>query len=410
VIYETNRTVKTVGEIMKDYIYASVEFGSHTIKLLISEFVEEKQNILFIDEIPSKGIVAGVIEQKQEVVRDCRKLIERAEDFLDAKIKSVVVMLPSVNLTTKEVSYDLTIPENRVQGKHIKNLFNKVYSEESSDEQSNQEIAFIYPKRFLSSKTRKSIFNPINEITRDLFVTLEVVYEDQKTMIDYVEIIDSCGLEVLDIMPSVVAYKNSLLTKEEMTNYACVVDIGDMTTTITVYHDQLVYKSECFKIGAQNVTKALEETLGLTPKDAIEFKEIHGQAVSKEASQEIVFEQKFSDGSITYITSEYVSKIIDEKYIEILRVIRQYLLETGLKSKINHYYLVGGAVLMMNFETLFKHNFGEHVSIRRPDFIGSRHSKYSAIISGHFNIYYLEKLFEEDYHMIKFNEVEERLD
>lgn len=381
-------------------VYVSVEFGSHTIKLLVSEFVDEKQNILFIDEEKTNGIQAGIIEQKEIVARDLKKLIERAENFLNAKIKSVVVMLPSVNIHSNEVNYDLTIPENRVQGKHIKNLFNKIYQEENNDPK--LEIAFIYPRRFLSSKTRKNMAVPINEITRDLYVSLEVVYEDKKTMFDYLEVLDTCGLEVLDIMPNPVAYKNSLLLKEEMMDYACVVDLGDQTTTITVYRDDLIYKSETFRIGSRTATKAIEEQFGLNETDAEWFKVIHGRVLVSDAADEIVYEQVFKDGSITYITSEFVSKLLNESYLEIIRVIRQYLLETGLKNKITAYYLVGGGVEIDEFETLFKHNFGNNVYLRRPSFIGARHPKYSTIISGHYNIYYLERLFEEDYQMIEY--------
>lgn len=398
---------------MKRNIYTSVEFGSYSIKLLVSEFIDDKQNLLFIDEMKTDGIDAGIIHNKGIVTRDMRKLVDKAEGFLDAKIKSIVIMLPSVNLSSKEVSYDITIPENRVTGKHIKNLFNRVYTDithQKKDDHSDQEIAFIYPRRFLSSKSRKSLLNPINEITRELIVSLEVIFEDKQTMIDYVEIIDELGIEILDIMPNVIAYKNSLLSSEELYNYACVVDIGHKSTTITVYKDNLVYQSESFKLGSSIITKAIAETLSLNLKDANEFKMVHGQTVSKLASDEIVFEQRHTDGSITYITSEYIAKLIDSKYAEIIRLIRQYLNEAGLKNKISKYILIGGATQMTHFEAYFKQSFGEEVSIRRPDFIGTRHPKYSSIISGHFNIYYLEKIFEEEYEMIVFNQNEETIE
>lgn len=388
---------------MKGSIVASVEFGSATIKLLVSEFVEERQNILFIDEIRSTGIKAGLIENKQNVVRDLRKLIDQAEDFLNAKIVSLVVLLPSVSLVSKEVHYDLIISENEVKGKHIKDLFNRVYQEESH-QYPDKEIAFIYPNRFTTSKSRRALYNPIGENTRDLSVDLEIYYEDKQTMIDYVSVVDQCGVTVLDIMPKVVAYKNALLTRDELNDYTCVVDIGDQTTTISVFHQQLLVKSECFKIGGEVASKAIEKAFDLRPQDAVLFKEIHGQAVSREAGDEIVFEQHFKDGSITYITSKYVAKIIDEKYLEIVRVIRQYLLEMGYKAKINQYVLIGGAVMLEQFETLFKHNFGDHVAVRRPDFIGARHPKYSTIISSHTNIFYLQRLFDNDFKMLSYND------
>ena len=385
-----------VGGLMK--VYVSVEFGAHSIKLLVSEFIDGMQHILFLDEEPSSGIESGIIKDKDIVVRDFRKLIDRAEEFLDCKIKAVVVMLPSVDLKAKEVSYDLMIPENHVQGKHIKNLFNKVYEEENNEP--NLEIAFIYPQRFQSSKIRKTMFLPIGEQTRDLFVTLEIVYQDKKTLFDYVDVASSAGLDVLDIMPNPVALKKGCLSKEEMAEYACVVDIGATMTTITIYHEERIASSESFRIGSKRATEKLQEQLNLSLKDAEAFKITHGRVLGISGKDEIVYEQTHPDGSITYITNDYVAKLMNEAYLEIIRVIRQYLLEAGLIGKITHYYLIGGGVAMDKFEQLFKNNFGSNVSIRTPQVLGTRHPKYTSLISGQFNIHYLEQLFEANYQMV----------
>ena len=385
-----------VGGLMK--VYVSVEFGAHSIKLLVSEFIDGMQHILFLDEEPSSGIESGIIKDKDIVVRDFRKLIDRAEEFLDCKIKAVVVMLPSVDLKVKEVSYDLMIPENHVQGKHIKNLFNKVYEEENNEP--NLEIAFIYPQRFQSSKIRKTMFLPIGEQTRDLFVTLEIVYQDKKTLFDYVDVASSAGLDVLDIMPNPVALKKGCLSKEEMAEYACVVDIGATMTTITIYHEERIESSESFRIGSKRATEKLQEQLNLSLKDAEAFKITHGRVLGISGKDEIVYEQTHPDGSITYITNDYVAKLMNEAYLEIIRVIRQYLLEAGLIGKITHYYLIGGGVAMDKFEQLFKNNFGSNVSIRTPQVLGTRHPKYTSLISGQFNIHYLEQLFEANYQMV----------
>ncbi|MDF2700151.1 MAG: cell division protein FtsA [Haloplasmataceae bacterium] len=393
---------------MKRNIYASVEFGSHSIKLLVSEFIEEKQNILFIDEIISTGIQAGYIIDKSLVYNNLSKLILKCENFLEAKIRSVVLMLPSSELSTKEVNYDITIPDNKVKGKHIKSLFNNVFTEESkliSETNPNQEIAYIYPNKFTSLKVKKSIDNPIGEVTRELYSSLELIYANKQMIIDYLSIIEQLNVEVVEILPNVIGFKKSLLTKEECMNYTCVVDIGSQTTTISVLNNNLIHSSESFKIGGDIVTKALKEYLNLNDDDSEEFKITHGDCLSKEATEEIIFEQHFSDGSINYMTHENVSKIVEEKYLEIIRVIRRYLLEKGLKNKIAMYVLIGGAVQIENFERLFKNNFGENVSIRTPNLIGTRHPKYSSIISGQYNILYLENLFEEQYSMVVFNDV-----
>ncbi len=394
------------GGKMKRNIYASIEYGSHSIKLLVSEFYEEKQNILFIDEMVCKGIKAGIIFDKTLIYNDAKKLIAKCEDFLSIKIESIVLMLPSVELTTKEVSYDITIPENKVKGQHIKNLFNKIYAEKAKETDKLGEIAYIYPNSFTSLKTNKSIDNPVGEITRQLYANLEIVYENQQMIIDYISVIEQLGIEVIEIMPNVVGYKKSLLTPEEIKNCTCVINIGAQTTTITIFNDQLISRSDSFKIGTKMVTEAIQERFKLSYEDAEDFKITHGFCLSKVATEEVVFEERYADGSITYITNEYLAKLIEKKYLEIIRIIRRYLFETGLKNKIDKYVLIGGGVAIEGFEKLFKNNFGENATIRTPNLIGTRHPKYSSIISGQYNILHFERLFEVKYQMVSFKNSE----
>lgn len=385
---------------MRSNVYASLEFGTHSIKLLVSEFINEKQNILFIDEQVTSGIQIGQIVDNGRVYNDLKKLIVKCEDFLAAKIRAVVLMLPSINLTTKTVNYNITISENQVTGKHLKSMFNKVYEQESKLSDKKGEIASIYPNSFAVSKTKKHLDNPIGEATREIFANLELAYVNQKLIFDFISIIEQLGIEVIDIMPSVIGYKRSLLTKDEMQDHICVVDIGANTTTITIFYNQVIHSSETFKIGVKPITDELMEKLGLNFEDAEDLKITHGNAIVKGTNDEIVYEQRQQDGSITYITSEFVANIVEEKYLQIIRVIKRHLLEVGLKNRIHKFILIGGGVAIENFEKLFKNNFGENAAIRSPNLIGTRHPKYSSIISAQYNILYFEQLFAERYEMV----------
>lgn len=387
---------------MRSNIYASLEFGTHSIKLLVSEFIDEKQNILFIDEEITTGVEIGQIIDKTTVFNDVKKLILKCEDFLSAKIKAIVLMLPSIGFNNKVVNYDITIPENIVRGKHIKYLFNKVYEQEVNALDRVGEIAAIYPINFTTLNSKKRIDNPIGENTRGINASLEVIYVNHQMLIDYISIIEQLGIDIIDIMPNVIGYKGSLLSKEEMENYLCVVDIGALTTTVTTYHKQVIHACETFKLGVKAVTDNLRDKLGLENNDAEDLKITHGNCISKDIVDEIVFEQRQTDGSITYITSEFIAKIVEERYLEIIRVIKKYLLESGLKGKIQKFILIGGGVQIENFEKLFRYNFGENSTIRSPNLIGTRHPKYSSIISGQYNILYFEQLFEEKYEMVVF--------
>src|SRR5690606_15834509 len=160
----------------------------------------------------------------------------------------------------------------------------------------------IYPIYFTLLDTQRKVDNPVGEKTKNLHANFEIVYVNQQILIDYIAIIEQLGLDIVDIMPNVVGYKYSLLSKEEMEDYVCVIDIGAHTTTVTTYHEQLIHSCETFKIGVKAITDNLSEKLSLSFADAEDLKITHGNCIVKGIEDEIVFEQRQADGSITYIT------------------------------------------------------------------------------------------------------------
>ncbi len=80
---------------MKD-IYAALDIGSATIKLLVGETVSSNINVLFSKKIISHGIVKGKIEKMSAVVEDIKQLLAEAADVLGAPITSVALCIPSL--------------------------------------------------------------------------------------------------------------------------------------------------------------------------------------------------------------------------------------------------------------------------------------------------------------------------
>ena len=80
---------------MKD-IYAVLDIGSATLKFLVAEVNNINVNVLFVKTIPSHGVKKGIIEDDRILIRDIRKLIDEAEAFLESKITSVALTIPTI--------------------------------------------------------------------------------------------------------------------------------------------------------------------------------------------------------------------------------------------------------------------------------------------------------------------------
>ncbi|WP_161625427.1 cell division FtsA domain-containing protein [Haloplasma contractile] len=391
---------------MKRNIYASLDLGANTIKLLVSEFVGERQNILFVDEIKSTGIEHGFIRDKAKVIADLQKLKGKCESFLNIKLNSIVLSLPSIELDTKTISNTVTVNHGRVKGSDIKKMFNEIYEQEIeqvSSEKRKKEVSAIIPINFSIGKNKKYVFFPLNEICREITMNANLLTLDKQVIISHITTVEEAGLHVIDIMPNVATYLYTLLSPEEMTEMSCVVDIGKTATTITILEKGVIIFSEQFSIGGNIITQAIKDELQLDFEDAEEFKLTHGVCGVGNASDEVIYEKDYGDHAPTYITEKDIAEIVEANYMEIMRIVKQYLFEVGVKTKVERFIFIGGATEVRGFLHLIKQTFGEHSTVRRPSMLGVRHPKYSSAISMHNSIYFFDSLFEENYEMVTFN-------
>ena len=76
-------------------IYAVLDIGSATVKMLVGEVVSANINVLFAKKITSHGIRKGQIENMPVVVSEIKQLVDEASKALGATISKVALCIPS---------------------------------------------------------------------------------------------------------------------------------------------------------------------------------------------------------------------------------------------------------------------------------------------------------------------------
>ena len=77
------------------YVYTSVDIGSDTIKVVVSELFDNKLNLLAASSVKSRGIKKGLITNGKEASISLKKAIKEVEDMLGFKIKKVIASIPN---------------------------------------------------------------------------------------------------------------------------------------------------------------------------------------------------------------------------------------------------------------------------------------------------------------------------
>ena len=76
-------------------IYAVLDIGSTTLKLLVAELMSTNINILFTKKLASHAIEGGLIKNEEVLVDEIRSIIKEADAELNTTITSVALVLPS---------------------------------------------------------------------------------------------------------------------------------------------------------------------------------------------------------------------------------------------------------------------------------------------------------------------------
>ena len=78
-------------------IFTSVDIGSDTVKILVSELFGENLNVLANTSIKSKGIRKGLIVDSNLAINTIKDGMKIINDDLGFEVKKVIVNVPSYN-------------------------------------------------------------------------------------------------------------------------------------------------------------------------------------------------------------------------------------------------------------------------------------------------------------------------
>ena len=190
---------------MKD-IYAVLDIGSATLKFLVAEISSINVNILFVKTVASHGVKKGIIEDDRILAKDIKKLIEEAEQFLETKITSVALTIPTIKAKLYQSDSSISLSENG--SKITSDDIVRVLKLSSKFKRSkDEEVVSIIPVRYHSDKGATTEA-PLGEVSRNLIVDSLIITTSKELLYPYISVVEKCGIEVLDITINAYACAN----------------------------------------------------------------------------------------------------------------------------------------------------------------------------------------------------------
>lgn len=350
-----------------------IDIGTDTIKFVVSEYFNNKFNVLASYDIKTKGVRKGLIVDAALAVNAVKDGLKEIATRLGIEMKKTIVNVPSYN--AKFLFVDAFININNedyiIDSDDVGNLFRESIRGKIDDE---YELVTVIPLNF-SIDDKKGIKRPIGKRGKKLELKGVAISVPKKNIYSVLSVIDAAGLEVVDITFSGIADYYEVRNEQLDRKVGAVINIGHDTTTVSIINRGKFMCSEVLQIGGSNIERDLACVLGISIFDARTIKEKFASAHKRFSNLNEKFEVKNNHDEVLNLNQYEVSEVIMERLVQILEFAKkQILLLTN--QNINYIIITGGVTEIKNFKYLAFDVLGKDVIIYEETSLGIRHNKY----------------------------------
>ncbi len=383
-------------------IIASLDIGTNSIKLIVGEFIKNKLNVLCTSEVPSKGLKKGLIYHKDELIPVLKECFHKAEEMLGIPVKEVVLSIPAY-YTEVQMSEGVSTITNEEHVVTHQDLIRAMHAVSYNKVGENEELISILPTIY--KVDNNVVKNPINMIGKKLSLKAVLITVPKNNVNSFLKVMDAIGVKVIDVVISSLGDFAISGFKEAGSKIGALINIGEETTTVSIFNKGILIKAEVIELGGVNVDNDIAYIYKITKKDARELKEQIGLACGDMARSDEKITVTDRLGEKVVINQKDLSDIIESRLKEILDLaLKQINLLT--KREIEYIVFTGGTSEIGDFNKLLDKVFTKPHIIGKIDVVGARNNKFSTALG---TIKYYNgrlKLKNKEYSVFNLDELE----
>ena len=162
----------------------------------------------------------------------------------------------------------------------------------------------------------------------------------------------------------------AVLTNSEMENGVALIDFGGGSTSVSIYHGNIMRHYASIPFGGKNITNDIKTELQITERLAENIKLAYGACMPDKLlnlSEKVLYIKGNTAEQSKEVTVKYLSEIITARVEEIIQAMLYEINESGLAENLRGGIVVtGGASHTANLGILIKQMSGYNVRIGHP--------------------------------------------
>ena len=385
-------------------IMSSLDIGYASIKLIVAEINKKKLYVLTSSIVNNDALKKDMTIDYDILEGIIKKLLGDAKEKLGIEIKKTLLTIPtdSASFTINRARIDIKNEDNLIT---VDDMIKVVNLSGKNVVQDNMELVNITPLYYTLDDSSKTDI-PVNTFSRSLEVKSIITSSSKDDVYKYLRVLDNLGVSVVDISYDVVGNYFAFKSDDMDTTCGIIIDIGYLSTSISVYNKGVLVNTLKIKVGSLNVLKDISYVYKISLDSAKEVYKKLGLGSSKNANNLEKIELKDNNGDKLIINQVNLSEIIESRVQEILSMAKKQI-NTLTKRQISYIICTGWIANIGDFDLNVLEIFGKNARIGYINTIGIRDTRYASTF-GLIKWYdYNAKLKNYDYSILNLEEQEE---
>jgi len=358
---------------MKD-IYTGIDLGSDSIKIVVSEKINDKFQVLASCSSPSNGIKNGYIVDVKLAIASVKNALKKIDEQLGIKITKVVACVPPANSrmdivvgTTNIIDY------NEITGTDISNVLLDALK---GQDFKNEELVTAMPISF-TVDDKANIKDPKGMKGSVLETRVVISLVPKEPLYRILEVLKLSGIETADIAFTSIGDYYTVKNRKLDELVGAIINIGEYSTNVSVFNKGIQIKNSTLPVGSNHVDKDLTYVFKSKMSDSKKMKETFANALASYADPNDLMEIEIDKDTKKSLNQVGVSKVVEARVREILKLAKNEI--KNLTNREIRYIIITGGISEMNgFSSLVEQEFGFVAKVCNINIMGVRHNKFSS--------------------------------
>ena len=310
-------------------LITGLDIGSSAVRIAVGQTGmradgKKELQIIATAEVPSEGVQKGVIVSIEEAVSSISNALEHIERMVGIPITNVWIGISGMHILSQKTRGVVAVskPDGEISEEDVTRA---IEAAKTIAAPLNYEMLHLVPRHF-SVDGQIGIKDPVGMTGIRLEVEAQAVYGLTSHLKNVTKAVYRTSVGIDDVVLSVLATADAVLTSRQKELGVLVVDLGGSTTTLLVYEGGNVIHTAVLPIGSDHITNdlalGLQTSIDVAEKIKIEVGSCSAKNVSK---QDVIDLYDFGNPTHEEVSLFYITEIIHARVSEILERIDKEL-------------------------------------------------------------------------------------